>query len=133
MLELSAVKEGANYRVNLHARGATDLYQLAGSLQFDGGRYRVINIEAGGGLGGPEDAYFIGRETRPGNVDFAYTRRAYGAGASGDPWLLSLVVEPQAGELRLGDFSLDETARRLLVRDSHKRALPVQLRRGGVQ
>lgn len=132
-LDLSAQREGASYRVNLYAQGASDLYQIAGTLSFDGGRYRVLTVEAGGGLGSPEEAVFLGTESAPGQVDFAYTKRAYGAGYSGDLWLLSVIVEPQAGDFSLGDFSLDQQPGKLLLRDSKKQALSVSLTRGGVK
>jgi hypothetical protein len=132
-IELSTVKEGVNHRVNLHARGALDIYQIAGTLSFDGGRYSVVGIEAGGGLGGPEDAIFLCAESAPGRLDFAYTKRAYGPGVSGDAWLLSVLVEPQAGAFSLGDFSLAEGPGKLLVRDGRKQALSVSVARGGVK
>lgn len=132
-LELSALRESANYRVNLYAQGVSDLYQIAGTLGFDGGRYRVLTVEAGGGLGSPQEAVFLGTESAPGQVDFAYTKRAYGTGYSGDLWLLSVVVEPLTGVFSLGDFTLDQTPGKLLLRNSKKQALNASVARGGVK
>jgi hypothetical protein len=122
-LALSAARDGELWRVNLKAPQATDLYQVGGTLAFDGGKYEVESIEAGGGLGQPATSYFIGQETAPGRVDFAYTRRFFGPGASGSVWLVSLRVRP-TGQFRLSDFRLDEQAR-LLARDSKKQSLTV--------
>lgn len=128
-LTLTAEEAAGEWRVNLHAPGASDLYQVAGTLAFDPLKYDVVAVEAGGGLGQPDRSYFAGQETAPGRVAFAYTQRYWGEGSRGDLWLVSLRVRPR-GEFRLGDFTLDRESR-LLARDSKKRALQVEA--GGAQ
>src|SRR5688572_28815146 len=93
-LVLDAEQDGSQWRVNLRAPGARDLYQVGGTLAFDPLKYDVVAVEAGGGLGQPDSSYFAGQETEPGRVSFAYTRRYWGEGASGDLWLVSLRVRP---------------------------------------
>ncbi|MCB1217603.1 hypothetical protein KDL44_09425 [bacterium] len=106
-------------RVLLKAEQASDLYQIAGTLQYDPGLYELLLVEAGGGLGSPEEAYFLDGEGTPGRIDFAYTRRYFGAGISGEPLLLSVKVRP-LGNFSLSDFSLDTSAGSYRLRDSHK-------------
>jgi hypothetical protein len=125
-LQLSAAAEGGAYRLMLSAPNAADIYQIAGTLAYDTSRYTLIATEAGGGLGGPEAAYFLAGETAQGRIAFAYTKRAYGPGASGGVNLLSVRVTPNAG-FSLGDFSLDTSAGRLLVRNSKKQAFAVSV------
>jgi hypothetical protein len=130
-LEITAAEAGDLWRVTLQAPQAQDLYQLAGTLVYDPALYTVATVEAGGGLGGPEESYFVWGERAPGRIDFAYTRRYYGTGASGPAALLSVRVNPIA-EFALTDFTLDTSADALLARDSLKRVLEVNLD-GGVQ
>jgi hypothetical protein len=126
-LELTAAKAGSGWAVTLHSADATDLYQLAGTIRFDPGKYRMVNSEAGGGLGGPEDCLFLAEEAHPGRMAFAYTRRIWGEGASGDMVLLRLTVEPQ-GQFSLADFELLTGNDELLARDSHKRRFETQIK-----
>jgi len=128
-LELSAQAQDGNWRVVLSAPAATDLYQLAGTLAYDPADYTVLDCQAGGGLGAPEECYFLSGEAAAGEVDFAYTRRFHGAGASGDLCLLAVLVQ-STGEFRLADFSLETAADQLVVRDSQRRRLAVDLRQG---
>jgi hypothetical protein len=123
-LTLTSEEVEGEYRVNLQAPGASDLYQVAGTLTFDPLKYEVVAIEAGGGLGQPDSSYFAGQETAPGRAVFAYTRRFWGEGADGDLWLVSLRVRPR-GAFRLADFAVDRESR-LLARDSKKRELEVE-------
>ncbi len=125
-LTLDAVQEGNVWRINLRAPRASDLYQVAGTLAFDTLKYDVVAVEAGGGLGTPENSYFAGQETSPGRVAFAYTRRYYGAGVSGDTWLVSLRVSPSA-TFSLSDFTLLQGDGAVLCRDSQKRKLAVSV------
>ena len=122
-LTLTADDEGGQWRVNLVAPSASDLYQVGGTLAFDSSKYSVVAVEAGGGLGQPADSYFVGQETSPGRVAFAYTKRYWGNGASGKLWLVSLRVKP-TGTFSLADFKLDPDAK-LLARDSKKRVMQV--------
>lgn len=108
-------------RLMLAARDATDLYQVAGTLSYDPARYDLLNVEAGGGLGGPEDCYFVGGETVQGRVAFAYTKRWHGAGAQGSVNLLSVVIAPRRA-FSLADFSVDTGPGQLLLRNSAKQA-----------
>jgi hypothetical protein len=123
-VSLSAEQDGSDWRVNLIAPDASDLYQIGGTLAFDSTKYEVLTVEAGGGLGQPENSYFVGRETSPGRVAFAYTKRFYGAGASGKLWLVSLRVHPK-GSFSAADFKLDEN-QKLMARDSKKRVMHVE-------
>src|SRR4051812_11195913 len=77
-LVLDAKPDGGEWRVNLRAPGASDLYQVGGTLAFDTTKYQVVAVEAGGGLGQPDTSYFVGQETEPGRVAFAYTKRYWG-------------------------------------------------------
>lgn len=124
-LTLTSEQDGSDWRVNLMAPSASDLYQVGGTLTFDSTRYEVVAVEAGGGLGQPEDSYFVGQETSPGRVSFAYTKRFYGAGNSGKLWLLSLRVHPK-GSFSAADFKLDQN-QKLLARDSRKRVMKVEV------
>lgn len=131
-LTLTAAPEGGNWRVSLAAPEAIDLYQIAGSLDFDPAAYEVLSQEAGGGLGDPTQALYISRETSPGHLDFAYTRRNYGSGASGDLLLYSLLVRPRGAEVVdaaqvTSAFKLDQGAGHLLARDSSKRSFALRL------
>ena len=119
-LQLSAMSDGANERVVLTARDARDLYQIASTIVYDPARYEVLSIEAGGGLGMPEDSYFVAGEPESGRIDFAYTKRFSGPGASGDVNLLHIVVRP-LDKFRLSDFRMDNAPGTTLVRDSRKR------------
>ena len=83
-------------------------------------------MHAGGGLGKPPEAYFVWGERTPGRLDFAYTKRFYGPGATGTVPLLSVRVSTRAG-FSLGDFTLDTAAGTLLARDSAKREFGVTL------
>lgn len=120
-LNLTSQDQDGTWRVTLTAQDASDLYQAAGRLSFPQGEYDVLAVEAGGGLGGPQDCYFAGKETAPGQVDFAYTRRFYGTGVAGEAALLRVVVAPR-GKFALKDFRLADEPR-LLLRDSKKRVL----------
>ncbi|MBN2081441.1 hypothetical protein JW859_04445 [bacterium] len=128
-LQLSARAEDGSWRVVLSAPNATDLYQLAGTLAFDPADYTVVDCRAGGGLGAPEECYFLSGEAIAGELDFAYTRRFHGAGASGDLCLLEVLVQP-AAEFRLADFSLATGTEALKVRNSQRQLLRVGFRRG---
>lgn len=125
-LELNAADTGDQWRVTLQAPQAQDLYQLAGTLLYDPARYSIVTVEAGGGLGGPEESYFVWGQRTPGRIDFAYTRRYHGKGASGPTALLSVRFRPLAG-FALADFTLDAAEGALLARDSLKRVLEVSL------
>jgi hypothetical protein len=122
---LDAQQDGGEWRVNLMAPSASDLYQIGGTLAFDSSKYSVVGVEAGGGLGQSDNSYFVGQETSPGRVAFAYTKRFWGAGASGKLWLVSLRVRP-TGSFSLADFKLDEN-QKLLARDSKKRVMKVEI------
>lgn len=119
-LSLDAVEQDGTWRVTLTATGK-DIYQAAGTLLCSEDSYNVLSIEAGGGLGGPRDCYFVGKETEPGKIDFAYTKRFHGSGVNGEAALLSIVVEPHSG-FSLGDFTLAAEPE-LLIRDSAKQAI----------
>jgi hypothetical protein len=90
-------------------------------VKYDPQRYDLQNVEAGGGLGGPEECYFVGGESSAGRIAFAYTKKLYGPGVSGSVNLLSLRVAPKAG-FSLSDFSLDTAPGKLLARNSKKQA-----------
>jgi hypothetical protein len=124
-LKLDAEPQGANWRVTLAATNAHDLYQAAGTLAFPAGTYDVLAIEAGGGLGGPQECIFAGKETAPGQVRFAYTRHYYGAGVDGTAALVSVVVVPH-GKFTLGDFQLERGQGECVLRDSKKQALALE-------
>ena len=128
-LTLTAEQDGSDWRINLIAPSASDLYQIGGTLAFDSSKYEVVAVEAGGGLGQPENSYFVGKETSPGRVAFAYTKRFYGAGSSGKLWLVSLRVHPRS-TFNAADFKLDEN-QKLMARDSKKRVMRVEV--GGAQ
>lgn len=122
-LELSSeALDNGSYRVYLYGRQARDLYQIAGSLLFDTGLYTVELVEAGGGLGGPDESYFVDGQSEAGRLDFAYTRRWFGDGISGDPLLLSVTFRP-LGSFSEKDFSIDSSPGAIRVRDSHKQDL----------
>jgi hypothetical protein len=125
---LTSEQDGNDWRVTLTAPSASDLYQIGGTLAFDSAKYEVVSIEAGGGLGQPGDSYFVGKESSPGKVGFAYTKRYWGSGASGKLALVSLRVRP-VGAFSLTDFKLDPAAK-LLARDSQRRVMRVD---GGAQ
>lgn len=118
-LTLRAAPDVGGYRLMLCAPSVQDLYQIAGAVQYNPQRYDLQSIEAGGGLGGPEDCYFVGGETSPGRIAFAYTKMQYGPGAMGSVNLLCLRVAPKAN-FSLGDFSLDQAPGKLLARNSKK-------------
>lgn len=128
-VSLAAEQDGNDWRINLIAPSATDLYQIGGTLAFDSAKYELITIEAGGGLGQPNDSYFVGKETAPGRIGFAYTKRYWGSGANGKLNLVTLRVRPTGGVFSLADFRLDPNAR-LMARDSKKRVMRVE---GGAQ
>jgi hypothetical protein len=111
------------YRILLHGRHAKDLYQIGATLEFDPALYEIVLVEAGGGLGGPHESYFIDGLTKPGKLDFAYTRRWFGDGISGDPLLLSVKVRP-LGKFNKQDFRIDTSAAAIRVRDSKKQEMP---------
>ena len=119
-LRLTAEQSGGDWRVLLTAPNASDLYQIAGTLRYDPARYDVLGVEAGGGLGGFEDCYFLSGEPVPGSIAFAYTKRRHGAGAGGDVTLLAVRVSPR-GAFRVADFELDSAPGALVARDSAKR------------
>ncbi|MCB1217605.1 hypothetical protein KDL44_09435 [bacterium] len=121
---------GDEWSLMLSADDAADLYQLAGSLQFDPLRYEVLSTEAGGGLGGPEEAYFLSSGEDSGTLDFAYTSRYWGRLNSGDLNLLRLRLRALDG-FSLADFSLPLETDVLRLRDSRKRELEPSLRRAG--
>src|SRR5688500_16125138 len=93
-VSLTAEQEGSDWRVNLIAPAASDLYQIGGTLAFDSAKYEIVTIEARGGLGQPGDSYFVGKESAPGKVSFAYTKRYWGNGAIGKLSLVTLRVRP---------------------------------------
>jgi hypothetical protein len=126
---LTADQDGSDWRVNLIAPSASDLYQIGGTIAFDSSKYAVVAVEAGGGLGQPDNSYFVGKETSPGRVAFAYTKRFYGAGANGKLWLVSLRVHPK-GSFSAADFKLDPE-QKLMARDSKKRVMRIDA--GGAQ
>lgn len=123
-LKLQAEDAGANRRVVLVATDAVDLYQLAGTLTYDSSRYQLVEAASAGGLGEPDDSYFMCQETEPGRLDFAYTRRFYGPGVTGEVPLLDVVVSPSA-QFSLADFAIDDQPGELLARDSAKRELAI--------
>ncbi|MCH7471558.1 hypothetical protein IIA79_01200, partial [bacterium] len=73
---------------------------------------------------------FFSGEPVPGELAFAYTRRYFGPGASGPVDLLSVKITP-LDHFTLSDFELDTSPGALIVRDSAKRELVVQVTRGG--
>ena len=81
-------------------------------------------MSSAGGLGGEQDSYFLWEETQPGRIDFAYTRRYFGPGASGDVNLLRVEFE-SLEETGGPDFALDSSPGALLARDSAKRQFEV--------
>ena len=121
-LEILALRSGSNWRVELYATNAVDLYQAAASIIFPEDLYTVVLVSAGGGLGGPQTSLFAGKVTSPGRVDFGYTRRYVGTGSSGDLRLVSIKVEP-LGEFKIHDFTLDTSENELVLHDSGKRVL----------
>lgn len=123
-LALEVETAGDARRIVLSARDAVDLYQLAATLEYDASRYQLVEAVSGGGLGNAAESYFICEETAPGQLDFAYTRRYYGPGASGEVRLLEVVVNPLA-EFALSDFSISDQPGALLARDGAKRELAV--------
>ncbi|MCB1186855.1 hypothetical protein KDL29_06770 [bacterium] len=129
LLEATPI-QGDEWSLMLSAEDATDIYQLAGSVLFDPTMYEITSVEAGGGLGGPEDAYFVNSSADEGKLDFGYTSRWFGRVNSGDLNLLRLRVRA-LGDFSLGDFSLPLEPDSLRVRDSQKRELEPSLRRAG--
>jgi hypothetical protein len=105
-LAFRAVPEGSDWRVTLAAPSARDLYQIAGSVEFDASQFEIVSPEAGGGLGGPGDAFFTAKESTPGKLDFAYTIRRYGPGRDGAVDLLSLLVRQKNPASGLSDTAL---------------------------
>jgi hypothetical protein len=133
-LSLDALTEGASYRLVLSVPQAQDLYQLAGTLVYDPQRYRIERVEAGGGLGTPQDSYFMDAECTAGRRGFAYTRRFAGAGVGGPASLVHFIVTPLGQtHFALADFSLNTAEAPLKVRDSHKHEFRVSIMRGTVQ
>jgi hypothetical protein len=122
--------ESGEWSLMLSSREASDIYQIAGSLLFDQTKYEIVSVEAGGGLGGPDEAYFVNSYESAGELDFAYTSRYFGSIHSGNINLLRLKIRP-VDSFSLTDFSLPTTPDKLLVRDSHKRALETSFRRSG--
>jgi hypothetical protein len=131
-LNISARVEGSMWRVDLMAEDAADLYQIAGTLDIDTAVCSVKLVEAGGGLGGPESAWFVGETDAGSRLDFAYTKRFHGPGASGDLRLLSVVVETTRSGLQPADleraFTLRQGAGELRVRDSERRNMSPEVR-----
>lgn len=122
-LQLSSESyDDGSYRVLLHGKHARDLYQIAGSLRYDFALYEVIVVEAGGGLGQPDNSYFIDNIAEPGKLDFAYTRRWHGDGVNGDPLLMAVKVRP-LGAFDLKDFRLEPQTDRFMLRDSDKQEI----------
>ena len=129
-LRLNAQDLGdGDWSLMLRATQATDLYQIAGSLLFNPESYELISVEAGGGLGGPDEAYFLNSDASDGVLDFAYTSRFYGRINSGDLNLLRVRIRP-ATEFSPADFSLQLDDGKLLARDSRKRVLEARFSRG---
>jgi hypothetical protein len=118
-LRLSASESGGTVKVVLSAPAAADLYQLAGTLLYDADKYSILAVEAGGGLGNPEESYFFSSEQTPGKLGFAYTKRMWGAGANGACQLLVLRAEAK-GAFSPADFKLDTRAGQLRARNSAK-------------
>jgi len=117
--------------VELTASGIDDLYKVAGTLNFPSGGYAVERIEAGGGLGGPGESFFFGKETSPGHIDFAYTKRYFGPGESGNLRILRIILG-KTGQVVAGDFVLDNSPGKLMLRDSAKREINLA-QAGGAQ
>lgn len=132
-LLLSAVQAGADWDLILSAHQASDLYQIAGALEFDATRYELLSSEAGGGLGGPDDSYFLAEQRQLGRLDFAYTMRFWGSGANGSLELLRLRVRAQ-NEMHLTDFELRTGPGELIARNGRKQQFTgVQCRREQAQ
>lgn len=129
VLDAEALGNG-EWSLMLRASQASDLYQIAGTLQFDPNAYELLSVEAGGGLGDPSEAYFVNSGGRNGELDFAYTSRYYGRINSGDLNLLRLKLRPTT-EFSLADFSLPLETDSLLIRNSGKQLLEPSLSRGG--
>ena len=113
------------------ANDTADLYQIAATIRFPAGQYEIDRIEAGGGLGGPEESFFVGDVTEPGKLDFAYTRRFLGPGRNGRIQLISFRANFQ-GAFSLDDFAVADAPADLVVRDGSKQAITMQLP-GGAQ
>jgi hypothetical protein len=126
LLDFVTEQVGDEVTVELRAPSAVDLYQVAGTLQFDPLRYEFVAVEAGGGLGQPGEALFVGQESQPGRVDFAYTQRWQGPGRNGLLRLLRLRVRA-TGQFDRADFSLDLRPDKLRARDSRRRDLAARL------
>ncbi len=106
----------------LSSEDTGDLYQIAGSIEFDPQAYEVLSAEAGGGLGGPDEAYFVNSGSTDGTLDFAYTSRFFGRLNSGNLNLLRLRVRP-SGQFSLADFNLATDTDRIRLRDSARQDL----------
>jgi hypothetical protein len=131
-LNIAAAPDGDDWRVTLSASAAKDLYQLAGSIDFDPAAYEILSPEAGGGLGGPENAIFSAQQRISGRLDFAYSIRRFGPGRDGELSLISLKVrslsgdKPSASEVARA-FKLDNSEGRLLARSSSKQRFDVSV------
>jgi hypothetical protein len=132
-LTLGAQAEGSQYRLVLSAPNASDLYQVGGTLVYDPQRYEIDRVEAGGGLGTPQNSYLVNGEKTPGRLGFAYTKRFAGPGANGQVSLLHFVVIPRRGRFQLADFTLATADAPLKARDSKKHDFRVTVTRGAVQ
>jgi len=129
-LAITALEQDGHWEVMLEAHDAQDLYQIAATVTYDTSGYVIENVSAGGGLGEPASSYFAWGEHQPGQLDFGYTKRYYGAGADGTVLLIKLTVSPVAG-FDLGDFAIDTSAGQLLARDSLKHEIAVSIADGG--
>jgi hypothetical protein len=123
-LKLTAQQDGDTWTVELSSPAAHDLYQIAGGIIYDPAKYTVAGMKPGGGLGEGTRTYFAWGETTPGTLDFAYTKRFYGDGASGATSLALITVEAPGG-FSLADFRIDPDPAATLARDSRKAALEI--------
>ena len=128
-LDLLGSQQDGGWRIDLIVREASDLYQIAASVNYPPEKYKVVLVESGGGLGGPLDSFFASGETEPGNIDLAYTKRYAGHGADGDLRLASIKVIP-VGEFNIRDFRIDSEEHKLLVRDSNRQPVKLPLSGG---
>lgn len=114
----------------LRTQDAADLYQIAGSMLYPQDGYELLSVEAGGGLGGPDEAYFVNSESDSGKLDFAYTSRWYGRKNNGELNLLRLRIRAIDG-FRLDDFELPQDSGMLRLRNSDKQDLEAEFSRSG--
>ncbi|HES58323.1 MAG TPA: hypothetical protein ENO21_02725, partial [Firmicutes bacterium] len=99
-LQLSWAESGGSVDVTLTAGQVVDLYQAAAAITYPPDKYTISEIAPGGGLGNPSETFFAGAETRPGRLEFGYTKRFAGPGELGNVALLSFRVT-EAGQFRI--------------------------------